>query len=487
MKTTVTDLAIAGLAICARAAAPVDRIPVKIGGGLQDWQIVQQNESGAGDVELHGTWLPQTDKAKRTVFVRVVNEDDRSPVSRTLDWHPAETATNGSWRAKLSIPRGGLYRVETLLRKGDLRLDWNPNGEAVAHVGVGDIWVIAGQSNADGNGRSAALDPPELGIHVFRHCGEWGLATHPLHDGTRSKYAADYGTACHSPWLAFARTVKARVGYPVGLVPAALGGSGIASWLPEKKGELFDAMKRICADACGMKAKGLLWYQGCTDTLTPEGTNYYPHLASFIRQARAAFGDPEFPILSVQINRVNNHPAGFWTPPRWDLIREAQRQAAHDFKAHWLVSPFDCVFDDCIHNSAHSNIRLGRRVADLALGRVYGFDIACLCPDAREATRAADGLSIAILFDNVAGDLQFEPRDPAYFPFLVTDAKGTVPVKEVKAGPAAVIVLKLDRALEGAATVVGAPGTNPPIVVPQDVPGYRPMLAFTLPVAPPAE
>ena len=462
-------------------SAAGDRTPVKIISGLADWQIVPREADGFASVALEGTWIVPKAGA-HDVFVRVVREDDFSPVCRALDWHAVETDTNGTWRARLRIPCGGLYRLETLRRKRGLRLDWNSKGEGVSHFGVGDVWVIAGQSNADGNGRAPAFDPPEAGVHVFRHCGEWGLASHPLHDGTRSKYAADYMTANHSPWLAFAKKVRARTGVPVGLVPAALGGSGIASWLPERKGELFRAMERICDDACGRRVKGILWYQGCTDTLTPEGTNYYPHLASFIRQARAAFRNPKLPILSVQINRVSNHPAGFWTPPRWDLIREVQRKAAHDFPNHWLVSSMDCVFDDCIHNSSESNVLLGRRVADVALGKVYGFDIACLCPDVRSAVRADDALSVTVAFDNVTGEIVFEPRDPALFPFLLRDEDGEVPLKAVDSTVGDTLVLKLGRALKGKATLVGCPGTCPFIGVPHDMPSYRPMLAFTVEV-----
>jgi len=473
-------LALVSLALSAFAVE--DRVPVKIVSGLSDWQIVQQDADGFAAVTLSGTCILPKGKQNHDVYVRVVREDDFSPVTRALDWHAVPTATNGTWSAELKIPAGGLYHVETLLRRRGKRLDWNSKGESVSHFGVGDIWVIAGQSNADGNGRSDAFDPPEAGVHVFRHCGEWGLASHPLHDGTRSKYTADYMTANHSPWLAFAKKVKARTGIPIGLIPAAQGGSGIGQWLPEKKGDLFRAMDRISGDACARKVKGLLWYQGCTDTLTPEGTNYLQHLSSFINRVRALYKNPDLPILSVQINRVNNHPAGLWTNPRWDIIREDQRRACLKFKNLWLTSPMDCIFDDCIHNSSESNIRLGRRVADLALGKVYGQDVACLCPDAREATRSTDGLSITLAFDNVVGEMVFEPKDPALFPFALKDESGDVPVKSIESMVNDTLVFKLDRALKGKAKLVGCPGTCPFIGVPHDMPGYRPMLGFTIEV-----
>ena len=474
-------LGLAGLGAFGRVAEPVT-----IDRGLVDWQILQQDEKGQAEVELSGRWAAEGRKKVNEVLVRVTTEDDRMPVSCALDWHAVDTATdkagtNGTWTAKLVLPRGGLYRVETLLRRDNGRLDWSTAGAGVSHVGVGDVWIIAGQSNADGNGRSAAYDPPELGIHQFRHRGDWSLAVHPLHDNTKTAYGA-YATANHSPWLAFARTLRRKLGYPIGLVPAALGGSAIAEWLPEKNGHLFRTMLQVADDACARKVKGVVWFQGCTDTLTEDGKDYAPLLKSFVCQLRDALGQ-KLPIVSVQINRVNNHPAGFWTPPRWDLIREAQRRVAHETEAMYLVSAFDLGLDDCIHHTSNANILLGERCAATALGMVYGRDVDCRCPDFARAVIAADRKSVKLRFAGVRGTLLWEPRDKRYIPFQVTDADGEVPLEKLEVTAPDTLTLTFGRAVADKIRVVGAPGNNPPYVVPKTVPGYRPMLAFTADVA----
>lgn len=456
--------------------------PVSIDSGLVDWQILQQDGDGFAEVSLAGRWTAADGAKNCEVYLRAVTEDDRAPVSNALDWRAVETAaekggSNGAWRASLKLPRGGLYRVETLLRRAGRRLDWSTAGAGVSHVGVGDVWLIGGQSNADGNGRSAAHDPPEMGVHQFRHRGDWSIAVHPLHDRTASKYDA-YVTAQSSPWLAFARTLKRKLGYPIGLVPAALGGSGIAEWLPEKDGRLFRSMVKVADDACSRNVKGLVWFQGCTDTLKEEGKDYAPHLESFVRQLRAAF-KRELPVVTVQINRVNNHPAGLWTYGRWELIREAQREVARRTKGMYLVSSLDLGLDDCIHHTSGANIVLGERCAAAALGGVYGRDIDWRCPDFAKASVAPDRTSVKLFFDGVRGSLQFEPVDVKYCPFAVKDAAGEVPVKKLSVTGANEITLVFARAAAGRGSVTGAPGNNPPYVVPKTVPGYRPMLAFT--------
>jgi hypothetical protein len=68
---------------------------------------------------------------------------------------------------------------------------------------------------------------------------------------------------------------------------------------------------------------------------------------------------------------------------------------------------------------------------------------------------------------------------PDEFPFVVRDAKGDVPVAGWSIPKTDRFEIRLGRALSGTAVVIGAPTTFPPSVVPQDVSGHRPMLAFT--------
>ncbi len=141
-----------------------DEIGAVIDSGLVDWQIVQQNEHGYGTIALRGRWfgdamLPGTG----AVQVRVLLEATGAPLSRVLDWAPVKTTDDGAWEARLDVPTGGLYRIETrYVPPGMPAPEWSPRGDVRHFVGVGDLWIIAGQSNSAGYGRGPIEDPPTL-------------------------------------------------------------------------------------------------------------------------------------------------------------------------------------------------------------------------------------------------------------------------------------------------------------------------------------
>ena len=50
-------------------------------------------------------------------------------------------------------------------------------------------------------------------------------------------------------------------GYPVGLIPTALGGSSLSRWNPDQDGDLYWNMISRIKDSGGI-IKAVLWYQG---------------------------------------------------------------------------------------------------------------------------------------------------------------------------------------------------------------------------------
>jgi hypothetical protein len=78
--------------------------------------------------------------------------------------------------------------------------------------------------------------------------------------------------------------------------------------------------------------------------------------------------------------------------------------------------------------------------------------------------------------------LHYESRIGREFPFAVRDALGEVPVIGYTLPGKDRFLITLGRPLSDSATVTGAPTANPPACVPFDIPGYRSMLGFTLPI-----
>ena len=343
-----------------------------------DYQIVQRGADGCAQVSFGGALPPE--HAGKQVWARAVREDDTLEI---CPWQRCEAA-DGLWQTVLTLPAGGPYWLEArALGEGDT-LDWGPRIKRVSHVGVGELYMLAGQSNMAGYGRDAAYDPPELGVHLYGNNGCWSVAAHPLNDSVDTIYPENAEHASNtSPALSFARMLRRRLGVPVGLVQASLGGSPLSRWHPEETGDLYRAMLRRL-DAVG-QVGGVLWYQGCTDTDTEEWADGY--LSRFKRMVelwRADLGD--VPIVTVQINRVKQGAPDDAHDRRWARVREAQRRAALEIDRLVVVPANDLACTDGIHNSSGSNVILGERMAHAALKAFYGQP-GLAAPNLRRAVR----------------------------------------------------------------------------------------------------
>ena len=459
-----------------------DFIGVTIDKGARDWQIYQQNAQGVAEAKLSGRWRTLNKFKTATVLVRVLVEDEYRVVSRSLQNQPAETLADGTWSISLTIPRGGLYRIETCIQFDGGPVEWAQRGDMVHHVGVGDVWVITGQSNSAGYGKSPVNDGPELGIHMFHADGQWKLATHPLGDSSNSKYPAnrEFANASHSPYLNFARILKRKLGYPIGLIPAALGGSPMSAWTRKVDGRLFTTMLGFFNDSNIASVTGVCWYQGESDANPDLTALYETRFLDFLADLRASLNNPNLPIITAQLNRYVGGSSSDPHNAHWEAMRELQRQIARKTPGVYIISTLDLGLSDGIHNNSVGNLEIGQRMASIALAAVHQFDISHKHPDLRSASRAVleDKPVLRLAFDNIGVRLFFENNALEQLPFVVTDEQGRVPVVGYGFDGPDVMILKLGRPLAGKASVTGGQSAAPPSVVPFDIDGFRPMLAF---------
>ncbi|MHB1455525.1 MAG: sialate O-acetylesterase [Armatimonadota bacterium] len=436
----------------------------KILNGPAPWQVLQRDSDGYASVSVDGIWVWEE---PGVVQIRVASEYDGSSVAG-CDWRDAEMLSDKQWRTKLRIPTGGLYKIET--RLGGL------TGEKIWHIAVGDIWVIAGQSNAVGYGRGPVVDPPMLGVSLFGTNEEWRLATHPIFDPTGTKHPANYdpGWIDVSPWLTFGKVIYERAGVPVGLIPAALGGSPLCAWDPGSDNPfLFDNMNDMI-EAAGDRVAGMVWYQGCSDTNTDiEAQTYLERFTRFIEVFRARCGS-DLPVLTVQLNRHIDAPE--CNNQRWSMVREAQRQAALQISNLGAVPTLDLPLSDAIHTSASGNVMLGQRLGNAALSMAYGQDIKWQAPNLAEALFVdADRKTIKLRFEDLNGF--FLPISANIgTEFAVEDAKGTIPLVSAGFVGLSEISLELSRNAVGKTVCHSGFGGNPTTVL-RDI-NQVPILTF---------
>jgi hypothetical protein len=436
--------------------------------GPQDWQIIQQ-ENGKADIRLEGYCIPQ-DQC-RVVYARIVDEETGFPIE---PWTAAPSSGDNRWELVLrDIPAGGLYRLETCLNEaGALVLEWGCRGDMRHHIGIGDVYVIAGQSNAAGYGKDFIYDPPEPGVHLLRNNGRWDMAGHPLNESTDTLHEVNSEGANpgHSPYLAFARRLRKYLGCPVGLIQTSLGGSSLQAWNPDT-GPLYRNMMSILAAAGPVK--GILWYQGCSDTSPECRDSYLTRFREMVLRLRRDLNNPALPFLTVQIARLtnaDNNDIG------WGMIREAQRRAAEEIENVFVAPTTDCTLSDAIHLSASANMVLGERLAGVALRRIYGKRYGYEAPNIKTACLAGAD-AVRLTFAPVYNRLYAFEELPCRLPFTVEDQEGQIRIASYEIEKDT-LTLHLERPAGSECTVSGAADMNPPWFTPVDFASHIPVLSF---------
>lgn len=453
------------------------QIGVVIKQGPKEWQILQQM-NGCANIELSGEWIELDPPTPSKVYARLVKEETGEPV---IQWTECEYPEQYGWRVTLkNVPAGGLYRVETCLNTESCgwRIEWGTRGDMIHHIGVGDLYIITGQSNSAGYGKDPVFDPPELGVHVLRNSGKWDLASHPLNESTQTIHEVNREGANpgHSPYLSFAKQLKKELGYPVGLIQASLGGSPLSRWNPDEEGTLYASMLQS-AKAYTDTVKGILWYQGCSDTGAGAYETYLDRFENMVRHLRKDFKNNALPVLTVQLNRCvcGSTPEA---DRGWGMVREAQRQAPKRISGVYVIPAIDCGLSDGIHNSSASNMVLGERFARTALSEIYGIKkFNCKAPDIAKA-EAIGSDSILLSFDNISLRIYAFEVEVQALPFTVADAEGTLEIKAYELKDQSKLQLTLSREIKGSCVIHGAFEQNPKFIVPIDVGSYLPMLSF---------
>jgi sialate O-acetylesterase len=329
---------------------------------LHDFQIIQREPDGFARFVWEGIRNEPLESPEHHVAARVVREDDNLCI---IPWTICNVTDNHIWSVSLAVPEGGLYRFEASIQQGNNL--WIDKIKCVYHIGIGDIYVTAGQSNMTGYGRDSAYDPPCLGVHMFRNTGEWSIAAHPLADALDGVYDYPENGTGTSPALSFARRLHERLGVPIGLVPTAVGGTSLSQWDPTDEGGCYRSMeKRLAVTG---EFKGFIWLQGCNDCNDEEAPTYFDRFSNMVSVWNKRLG--VHPILTVQLNRAMQGNSSN-NDRYWGMVRDAQRRAAVEIDNVYVVPSIDLPTTDGIHNSSGANVIIGERLANVALSAIYG-------------------------------------------------------------------------------------------------------------------
>lgn len=372
-------IACAAIAIWAYGGRPGAECLAQAGAGALPWVLASPSPGG-------GFYQRGGDGFARIPLV-VKSREDGKPIDvsgfhvavQTQDNRQVEGVElrDGEIRG---VPAGGPYFIQVNDHQGGGALFERP-------FFVGDIWLLAGQSNMEGYGDLIDTALPNPHVRLLGMDGAWTEAREPLHwlvdspdpvhhgdDSTREQRSKDqhaHRTKGAGVGLPFAHGLTDALNIPIGLVACAHGGTSMAQWDPAKKDEggksLYGSMVRQF-ELAGGKVTGVLWYQGESDA-NPEAAAKYPKaMDDFIAAVRRDFRSPELPFYLVQIGRF----AIAGDSKHWNAVQEVQRLIPDKIPHTGVVSAIDLELDDGIHVGTQGHKRLGRRLSNLALRNVYG-------------------------------------------------------------------------------------------------------------------
>jgi sialate O-acetylesterase len=306
-------------------------------------------------------------------------------VTVTLAFQRASTVTNGNgrWSVNLNpMGPGGPYKLRVFGVGNDL---------TVNDVMVGEVWVCSGQSNMRLQTSTPSTSPYFLRTYISAN---W-----------RQRVAG----ACY--WMG--DELMNQLSVPVGLINEAVDGSGIVSWLgntisEDPDPEIQQALREVGGSfGANYRSKivpvqpyairGVAWWQG-EDNITAPG-RYARLLPGLIRSWRREWGQGDFPFLFVQLPtggglRFGTTATALPSSPPSDHVIMRMRDAY--FQTLFVEANTGMVISTDLEGGIHPADKpaYGRRLARLALGRVYGRNIIYSGPVLRYFQPEDEGLRL---------------------------------------------------------------------------------------------
>ncbi len=242
-------------------------------------RVVQRREDNRGVVEVAGTFNTATSTA---IEVRVVSTGDAAPFK--TGWQAAEIADT-KFSSQFELPAGGWYEVQA---RG-VKAGQPTTNQVGSQVGVGEVFVIAGQSNSANHGQTR-LSATSQRVVTMNAEGLWRAAIDPL------PVASGAGG---SPWPVFGDRLEELLDVPVGVVSVGWGGTAVGQWLPEASGPdaagpLYNRLRNALELLGPEGARAVLWHQGESDS--QRGTSREEYAASLQQLIAATREDAGYEI-----------------------------------------------------------------------------------------------------------------------------------------------------------------------------------------------
>lgn len=354
----LAGLTLGMIAVSTRAA---DVKPATPGKPAADAQIVLRLTS-----PLDYQVFQRRSRLRGSLRIRGVAEGDCDAIQLRLTGKSLTAELPGNWQpirfdpksrefqGEFSTASGGWYRVEVQATRSGKVL----GRSTVEHVGVGEVFVVAGQSNSSNHG--SPRQQTVTGMVASFGGSKWVLANDPQPGGS-----GDGG----SFMPAFGDALYKKYGVPIGVASVGVGATSVRQWLPkgermnqrptidayvkavgpgqwESTGQLFDGLMQRIESLGPHGCRAVLWHQGESDAgqarsgypagVQITGDQYRQFMEKLIRASRKCAGW-EIPWLVAQATYHSEQD------PADEEFRRAQR-ACGILKSPWkALTPTHCA------------------------------------------------------------------------------------------------------------------------------------------------
>ncbi|HVU46038.1 MAG TPA: sialate O-acetylesterase [Terracidiphilus sp.] len=265
-----------------------------------DYQVFQRSTRLKGSVEVRG----KADVAADSAQARLTGTSLAGPL--TGGWVRLHfSKATGEFRGSLATIPGGFYELDVRL----LRAHAQVAATNVAHVGVGEVFVIAGQSNSTNYGE--VRQTTQTGMVAAFSGNAWQIADDPQpgvqDNSSKGSFIPAFGDALYREYHV-----------PIGIAAVGHGSTSVRQWLPAGTpiavmptmtkfimrnedgkltcdGTLFNGMMQRIHRLGRHGFRALLWHQGESDAHQKpghqiDGATYRQMMIKLIRDSRRQAG-----------------------------------------------------------------------------------------------------------------------------------------------------------------------------------------------------
>ena len=239
-------------------------------------QVIQRTEDGTAGIPVSG----KVGFFCNLIEARVVSLlEDGTELGNSSEWVTivASEKSEGSEFFGTINANAGWYRVELRFYQNGTTVDI----KSISPVGVGDVYIISGQSNSANHG-IPTLTPNDSRVSAWGPDG-WQFAADP------QPIATGEGG---SPWPHLGDLLVQRYEIPIGIISVGWGGTSVEQWLPSTSTDgLFNRIVMALDEVGPHGARAILWHQGESDlALNTSADVYSQRLGEIINSSRDVGG-----------------------------------------------------------------------------------------------------------------------------------------------------------------------------------------------------